>query len=374
VTGRPEIVVVGGGVAGLETTLSLGALAGGRVDVTLVSGDPEFVELPDAVETPFTGRPPSRHAIADLLAPGAATLVIGRLAEVRPGRHEVVLASGATRRYDALVLALGARSVPAYEHAMTFDPHHPEAVRDLVAELERDTVARLAIVVPPGHHWTLPAYELALLVADRVRAAGRQDVSILLTVPERAPLAVFGPGVADAAQRLLDEAGVEVRTGTFAEVQAGPPLVVVAHPGGMRHVVDRVVALPRLEPVQVPGLGPGLDGFLAVDGFGRVYGLPDVYAVGDMTRHPIKHGGLAAQQARAAAEHLAARFGAPVRPAPYAPVLRGRLRTADGDRWLRDEGSGGKVAGEPLWWPPGKLTGGMLAATLAERASASPTV
>jgi sulfide:quinone oxidoreductase len=326
------------------------------------------------VQTPFSGRAPARHAIAELLAHCGAAVVVDRLAEVGPARHEVVLASGEIRRYDALVLALGARSVPAYPEAITFHPRHPEAVRELVGELERGAASRLAIVVPPGHHWTLPAYELALLIADRVRAVGRADVEILLAVPERAPLAVFGPEVAGAVERLLAEAGVDVRTGTFAELQGGPPLVLVAHPGGARHVVDRVVALPRLEPIQVPGLGAGLDGFLSVDGFGRVYGVPDVYAVGDMSRHPIKQGGLAAQQARAAAEHLAARFGAPVRPAPYTPVLRGRLRMPDGDRWIQDDPEhpgAARVADHPLWWPPGKLAGGELAAALARQAGAA---
>jgi sulfide:quinone oxidoreductase len=40
---------------------------------------------------------------------------------------------------------------------------------------------------------------------------------------------------------------------------------------------------------------------------------------------PIKQGGLGTQQADAAAEHIAARFGAPVEPEPFHPILRFRL-------------------------------------------------
>ena len=55
--------------------------------------------------------------------------------------------------------------------------------------------------------------------------------------------------------------------------------------------------------------------------------LEDVFAAGDIANFPIKQGGLAAQQADAAAEAIAAEAGAQVDPQPFKPVLRGILLT-----------------------------------------------
>jgi NADPH-dependent 2,4-dienoyl-CoA reductase/sulfur reductase-like enzyme len=50
---RPRVLIAGGGVAGLETLLALRALAGDRVDITLVTPDLRFVNRSMAVDQPF---------------------------------------------------------------------------------------------------------------------------------------------------------------------------------------------------------------------------------------------------------------------------------------------------------------------------------
>jgi sulfide:quinone oxidoreductase len=73
------------------------------------------------------------------------------------------------------------------------------------------------------------------------------------------------------------------------------------------------------------------------------------------------------QQADAVAEAVAARLGAPIRPEPFRPVLRGLLLTGAEPRFLAadlaagEEGESSAVAAQPLWWPPGKIAGGWLA-------------
>jgi sulfide:quinone oxidoreductase len=96
--------------------------------------------------------------------------------------------------------------------------------------------------------------------------------------------------------------------------------------------------------------------------------VPDVYAAGDVTAHAIKQGGLACQQADAAATHIAAAAGADVQAEPFAPVLRGMLLTERWARFLRrDERTAADhtdVAGHALWWPPTKIAGRELAGYL----------
>ena len=109
---------------------------------------------------------------------------------------------------------------------------------------------------------------------------------------------------------------------------------------------------------------PTPEGFLVTDPHARVSGVADVYAAGDVTAFPIKQGGIACQQADAAAADIAARAGAAITPEPFAPVLRGMLLTERSAHFMRHEGDADQVAGRALWWPPTKIAGRELAGYL----------
>jgi sulfide:quinone oxidoreductase len=93
-----------------------------------------------------------------------------------------------------------------------------------------------------------------------------------------------------------------------------------------------------------------------------VSGLDDVWAAGDLTTFSVKQGGIAAQQADAAAEAIAAAAGAEIDPAPFRPVLRGLLLTGLVPRYLATDHPADT---EPLWWPPTKIVGRYLSPFLA---------
>ena len=124
---------------------------------------------------------------------------------------------------------------------------------------------------------------------------------------------------------------------------------------------------PRLR-----GIPSGRDGFIHTDAHGRVPDLDNVFAAGDATTFPVKQGGLAAQQADAVAEAIAASAGEDIDPQPFRPILRGVLLTGGPARYLRADISG--IAGddsilseEALWWPPNKLSGRYLAPYLSSQ-------
>ena len=131
-----------------------------------------------------------------------------------------------------------------------------------------------------------------------------------------------------------------------------------------------VVALPELVGPRIAGLPHDEDGYLPVDEHGRVVGCMDVYAAGDATAFPIKHGGLAAQQADAVAEAIGARVGSVGHPEPFRPILRAVLHTGGPPLYLRAESGQATVSTEPLWSPPGKIGARYLTAYLAEGVSA----
>ena len=132
---------------------------------------------------------------------------------------------------------------------------------------------------------------------------------------------------------MLAAAGVEF----VGESQVEPvERAVRLLPSGRMVPADRLVALPLLRGPRLDGVPSEPDfGFIPVDPHGRVDGLDGVYAAGDATNFPIKQGGLATQQADAVAEHVAARHGVRLDPAPFRPVLRGMLFAGGADRYLR---------------------------------------
>ena len=83
-----------------------------------------------------------------------------------------------------------------------------------------------------------------------------------------------------------------------------------------------------------------------------------------------REGGLAAQQADAVAEAIAASVGADIDPQPFRPILRGVLLTVGPTRYLRAYISGGAaddstISAEALWSPPDKIAGRYLAPYLS---------
>jgi sulfide:quinone oxidoreductase len=365
-----RVVVAGGGIAGLEALLALHALAGDRVDLTLVAPQTDFVYRPLAIAEPFCLGRARRTALADAARDAGARHVVAAVEAVDAEARTVSTAEGPIP-YDALVLAVGAQSSPAYARALNWDDRaEPHVLGGLLMDIEGGYTPRLAVVVPPGPGWPLPAYELALLITREAKGMGI-DLETTLVTPENAPLAAFGPRAVEAVTAELADAGIALETGAYADVEAGRPATVVMHPSGRRLEETRVVALPRLSGRRIDGVPTDPDGFVEVDDHCRVRGLPGVWAAGDGIAFPIKFGGLATEQADAAAEDIAMHAGAILVPRPFRPVLRGRLLTGLGrrERWMHYDAAGGagdgQTSAQPLWWPPGKVAGRYLAPWLA---------
>ena len=230
---------------------------------------------------------------------------------------------------------------------------------------------RIAFAVGPATSWPLPLYELALLTAGELRARGAR-CEITLVTPEAAPLELFGARASAVVAELLEARDVTV-------IANAEPLSVGE--GELRLVdgrtigADRVVSLPRAAGRFVEGLPHDHEGFIPVDPHGRVDGMDGVFAAGDITTFPFKQGGLATQQADAAAEAMLAELGLPIEPQPFAPVLQGVLYTGGEPAYMRAPlgdrtASASEPRGYSLWWPPSKIAGRFLSSYLTVRAGA----
>jgi sulfide:quinone oxidoreductase len=362
-----DVVVAGGGVAGLEGLLALRAMAGERVRLSVIAPDPEFTYRPLAVAEPFALGRAHRVALSQFAQEADAEVIIDAVVGVDDARREVRLRDGGTRGFEALLLAPGGRAVAGMEDATTWWPGgDPEIYGGLLRDIDEGYSKRLAIVVPPGAVWPLPAYELALMTAGEARAMGHDDVQVTVITPEHAPLSLFGDEVGEAVAEELSWGGVGLRTGVVAQRDRGGLLL---EPSGERLDVQRVFAVPRI-------LGPGIQGVPADDeGFIRagddalVEGCERTWAAGDGVVSPVKFGGLATHQARRASAAIARLAGAPEPSDPGEPVLHGRLLVGHRTRRLRGRGD---AEGAPLWWPQGKVAGEYLPRWLAEHGIAPP--
>jgi sulfide:quinone oxidoreductase len=326
-----HVVIAGGGVAALETMMALRQLAGDRARITLLAPQRDYHYRPMAVAEPFSIAHARSFALAGIAADFDAHHVRAALASVESDAHRVVTSDGERIGYDALVIACGTRARPAFDRVITVDDRSiGVTLRGLVQDVEEGYSHKIAFVAPTQAYWPLPLYELALQTAHRAYDMNA-IVDIVIVSPEAAPLALLGDGISGDVARLLREAGIRFYGSSFAEVSRGR---LTLHPGDAELRDHRVVAMPTLEGPQISGVPTDPHGFIPVSTYGEVPGLEGVYAAGDVTAGPIKHGGLAAQQADVVASVIGWRAGAGAEPLPVAPVVRGMLMTGRGTRVL----------------------------------------
>ena len=270
-----------------------------------------------------------------------------------------MLRSGAEESYDELVIAVGARMVGAVAGALPFHGARDAArLKEMLTESRAGHHRSVAFIVPSGHTWQLPLYELALHTSAWLKERQVFGVPLVVVSPEAGPLSAFGERVSDEVAALLESHGVEFVSGHAVRHEPGNLLLA----GGRSVDVDLAIALPRLAGPAIHGLPHDRDGFLPVDPYGRVGGVEHVFAAGDATDYPIKQGGLATQQADGIAELIVAQLTAGVSPAPPAPVLQAVLYGGRETRYLRarlgeELDTSSEVSSSPLWPGSSKLVG-----------------
>lgn len=367
-----RVVIAGGGVAGLEAMLAVRSLAEDRVSIDLISPESEFVYGPLAAAEPFGLGRRSHFELADLVRDGGARHHRDALVAVDVEERFARTRSGIAFPYDALLVATGARRRDPLPGALTFPGRSGvTGMAHLLAEIEHGDVKTVVFAQASRLGWSLPLYELCLMTADHVEQRNRRgEVELTLVTPEEHPLELFGDRASAAVRSRVERSGIRLHAGVEpVEYEDG---VLTLRP---RESVaaDRVVTLAVPEGHEIVGLPADEDGFIGVDNHQRVAGVENVYAAGDVTSFPVKQGGIAAQQADAAAQVIASAAGALVTPVPFRPVLRGLLLTGSAPAYLRAPVAGGRggegdVATEPLWWPPAKIAAKHLGPLLALRA------
>ena len=322
-----RVAICGGGIAAVEGLLRLRGLMGDE-RIVLIAPNEDLVYRPLAVGEPFALGRPRRYPLRRIAHEARAEWMRDTLEGVDTEAQVAHTGEGRRVEYDALLVAVGAQLVDEYKHVGTFHDAEADAVyRGVVQDVEGGYVRHLAFLQPVGPVWPLPLYELALMTAERAYDMYIDELRLSLVTPEAHPLEVLGPAVSDVVSSRLAQAGVDVYCNALARVPKKGRLLI--EPQGSELHPDRMLAMPRVAGPSVRGLpGAGAQGFLPIDKHCCVPGTGGrVFAAGDAANYPIKHGGLGAQMADAAAAAIAVLAGQKTQAPPFNPVIRGKLLT-----------------------------------------------
>ena len=365
-----RVVIAGGGLAALEAALALHDLAAERVSVTIVAANAEFSYRPLLLREPFTPAPTTSYSLAEIAQRADAELLVDSFKWLDPRGRVLHTERGRRLAYDAVLLTMGARRHPRFRNVLTLEESRiREQLSEFVTALDSGELTSVAFVVPSLPIWSLPAYELALMTANRSRDRGR-DISVLLVTPEDSPLAALGVNANAEVADLLAASGITTITSATSQIREAGRIDL--YPLRSSILVDQIIALPELYAPSLAGVPTSAErGFVTIDPQCAVHGLNCVYAAGDITDTPVKHMGLAADQADVAAQAIAALAGAPLEPRPLRPALHVVLLGAQEPLFIRSQmlGEHGvdlELSTEPLWQPAEKLNSEYLGPLLAE--------
>lgn len=365
---KNRVLIVGGGVAALETALALRSLTGDRCRIEMFAPRADFSYRPNAVGQPFELGEIGHHDLRELARRIGIELHLDQIAAVDVGAASATTGTGESLGFDYLIAAPGAEASATVPGAVTFRHGNEDQVDGVIHDLLDGEVKSVAFTAPGSESWDLPIYELALITESRLPDELKSEARLMIITPEEKPLRIFGRAVSDGIAELLAARGIETLLATHSVEFDGSHLHTVPSD---KVAIDAVISLPKLIGRPIEGLPHDDDGFIPVDDRYRVMQCEGVFAVGDVTSFPVKQGGIATQQADLVAETIAAELGLAEEPKPFDPILRGVLWTGEGVLYLQSWLPGGhgesSVLSESPPWSGGsdKIVGRYLTPFLA---------
>ncbi len=282
-----DILIVGGGQAARR------AAEGARA----VAPEASIAIVGEEAHAPYDRPPLSKEVLlgkADVslcwkrdavsFAADRIQLILGaRVAALHLDDREIETASGERIGYGKLIIATGsrARSLPA-----------PAAIADKVLTLRTiEDAGRVAARLHEGAHVVVIGAGFIGLEAASAASARGARVTVLETA-DRVLARVFPKEAAARAEQLHRNAGVDLRLGAKVEGIVPEEGRVRVSLAGESLLADLVIVgigvAPNTELAEAAGLA--VDNGIVVSAEGAT-SHPDVFAAGEVTRHPVRGGG-----------------------------------------------------------------------------------
>ncbi|EJM89045.1 MULTISPECIES: NAD(P)/FAD-dependent oxidoreductase [unclassified Pseudomonas] len=376
-----RIVIVGGGVGGTMLANQLvnklyPEILRGEVLITLLSNSPDHYYKPAFMYVAFNlfFQEELKRPERSLLRPEITFNVEEVTRFDFPGQR-LKTRSGKVYDYDFLVIATGCVPAPerieglkeAGDHFYQYDP-----ARQLAQKLSTIKKGRIFITVSfpqtPNvpHQCGIAPVETTLMLDDYLRRRGvRDQVEIIYTYPTTAQLLrnclFLQRPTGEILPSIFEQKNIRFQRG-FTLDRVDPDSKIAYSAEGDAQPFDILMATPPIRAVDAvlesgASQAPNNEGWLPTNHESlQVYGLENVYVIGDTVDLPVsKAGGACHNQAPVIANNIAAeiRLGGPI------DVYDGRVQAV---------AQMGFYAGMPLWYnfkrdvlptPPTKL-GGLL--------------
>jgi sulfide:quinone oxidoreductase len=347
-----NVLVLGGGFAGVVAAERLSQLLGDEHQITLVSRSRNFVFYPALVRLAF-GKCDKDDVLFDLrhtMLSRRINFVEAEVAHVDPLGRKITIAHGEVEGklpYDFVIFALGRRLATEritgfYEHA-----HHLLNVDKAIKfgkAIASFGEGRAVFGDCPGARLPLPVFESAFALATLLESKGKRErTKITVVTPQTLEAQLADDGAAAALKQSLDHRNIELVTNF--------PIASLTRKSaktdrGDAIDFDLLMLIPPFRGSSAASYMGVIDdeGYLGVNTNMRVVGLERIYAAGDCVAFVgPKMGHMAVRQGEVAAANLAAE-------------IEGRepnLRYAHEMRFVIDEIGGGNGNGfylhKDLW-------------------------
>lgn len=310
-----NVVIAGGGFAGVVAAESLATRLDPEHQITLVSRSDQFIFYPALVRLAF-GKCELADVSFDLrqaLPSRRVRFIKAEIARVDPAFRRVILGHGEVEgdlSYDYLILALGRRLATERITGYFEYANHlldVEGALKFGEALRQFNKGRAVLGQCPGARLPVPVYETAFALSRYLTERGvRDSVGITIISPDPPTYQLGDAEVARALRTALETHNVEFLP-DFSVDRVTATAVMPESRHGMSY--DLLMLLP---PFRGPGPVTGLaisqeDGYIGVDETMRVKGAAQMYAAGDCVNlSGPKLGHMAVQQAEVVAANITA--------------------------------------------------------------------
>ena len=336
---KKDLVILGGGFAGLTALHHLHKNAGSKLNIKLVDKSEVSVNRPTLPEVALAGKP-AEHAVFPLsraIHKSEAEYIQAEVVKIDAEEQVVALSSGKNLPYDYLLIAIGAvhdyDAIPGFnEYAYSVcDPDKAAQLWERLKDFSGGDVVVGSAPSPAGARVDAPKLaavcegpvgEIMFMVDQYLRREKLRDKS---TIKVFTPAEVFfedvGPKVHEVFGPIIEKHNIEVLTNKIVEL-VGENAVYFSD--GSKLDSDLSIILPPYtvaSAIKESGLGDEA-GYIPTDKQMRHLDFDNVFAAGDVNAWAVpKLGHIATLQAEIAAKAIAKDLGANIEVPEFKPEI-----------------------------------------------------